>query len=54
MWFEQITDKLDETLPLIEGFISCRIEGYFGGWKHWQIWQINIHLPKFLQPKYLV
>ena len=44
MWFEQITDKLDKTFLLLRVLLaSYHIEGNFGGWKHWRIWQITYH-----------
>ena len=32
-------------------FLTVCIEGNFGGGKHWQIRQMTINSPKFLQPK---
>ena len=39
---------------LFLGTTSYRMEGNFGGWKHWRIWRMTINSPKFLQPKYFV
>ena len=65
---EKLAWAIDERLQVISYIMSfktviCttkkikpfyRIERQFGGWKHWQIWQITINLLKCLQPKYLV
>ena len=31
-----------------------RIEGNFGGGKHWRIWQMAINFPKFPQPNFML